>query len=189
MNVSKWKGFTLVELLIVIAVTMIIVFLGAAGYREFQARNDLRNSARQLISELRYARDQATVQGRESPGPFPDMPGPAVPIRCRVATGDLGGVSGSVLREKTFPDAIRVDTSQLNGGNPGNVAIAVRFAGGRWLGFHVDGRPDPQPGGGFVDLPVTSTRVMKGDNVTPLITYTIRVNGVTGEITVTPPLQ
>lgn len=52
-------GYTLIELIIVIAIMSLLVGVGVAGYRDFSRRQDVQNSARTLIADLRVAQGAA----------------------------------------------------------------------------------------------------------------------------------
>jgi len=53
------KGYTIVEILVVIAISVIVVTFSYANIRDFQARQKLTSIARQLDSDLNYAQEAA----------------------------------------------------------------------------------------------------------------------------------
>lgn len=53
------RGFTLIELIVVIAVVAILLGLGVPSFREQLARRALEGAATELSSDLQYARSQA----------------------------------------------------------------------------------------------------------------------------------
>lgn len=56
------RGYTIVEVLVVIAISVIVVTFSYANIRDFQARQKLTNIARQLDADLNYAQ-QAALAG------------------------------------------------------------------------------------------------------------------------------
>ncbi len=62
MRVGRGKGFTLVELLIVIAVMGILSAVAVPGYQTFLAKKRLNGAAREVMSDLMEARMQAINQ-------------------------------------------------------------------------------------------------------------------------------
>lgn len=59
------QGFTLVELMIVIAVMAILAAIAAPNYQNFMAQRRLNGAARQIMSDLMNARMQAVSQNNE----------------------------------------------------------------------------------------------------------------------------
>lgn len=53
------RGYTLIELIIVILIMSLLVGVGVAGYRDFSRRQDVQNAGRTLIADLRIAQGAA----------------------------------------------------------------------------------------------------------------------------------
>ena len=65
-NVNKTKGqhgFTLIELMIVVAILSIIAMLAAPGFSEYMKNNQLKTSAQDIHSLIRTARAEAMIKG------------------------------------------------------------------------------------------------------------------------------
>jgi type IV fimbrial biogenesis protein FimT len=59
------RGFTLVELMVVVAIAAIILGLAVPNFREFIARNRLDSAAQDLMVTLQLARSEATRRGAQ----------------------------------------------------------------------------------------------------------------------------
>ena len=65
MKIPSHKGFTLVELMIVIAVMGIMAAIAVPNYRTYMAQRRLNGAARQVMSDLMAARMKAVSQNNE----------------------------------------------------------------------------------------------------------------------------
>ena len=72
MKIFSHKGFTLIELMIVIAIMGIIATMAVPSYQTFMAQRRLNGAARQVMSDLMAARMQAITQNNEFKVFFPD---------------------------------------------------------------------------------------------------------------------
>lgn len=57
-------GFTLVELLVVIAVAAILLVIGVPGFRDFILMQRLKGINAQLVTDLQFARSEASARGQ-----------------------------------------------------------------------------------------------------------------------------
>ena len=58
------RGFTLIELMVVVAVLAIIATLAAPSFRDFILMQRLKSINAQLVTDLQYARSEAATRGR-----------------------------------------------------------------------------------------------------------------------------
>lgn len=77
---KHYKGFSLVELMIVIATMVLIFGTGYANYRSFQRRQHLESAVRMVTADLRLAQEMA-LAGRK----------PQEPVGNNCVTNVLGG--------------------------------------------------------------------------------------------------
>lgn len=61
------KGYTLLEILIVLAITALLFAVGYAGFREFSRRHELESKMTKLKSDIRLAQEQA-LSGKKPSG-------------------------------------------------------------------------------------------------------------------------
>ncbi len=61
---SNTDGFTLLEVLLVIALGIILLLIAAPSYQDFIVRNRAANSISQVISAIQAARNEAIAQGQ-----------------------------------------------------------------------------------------------------------------------------
>ena len=58
------RAFTLVELMIAIAVVGVLLMLAAPGFRDFILMQRLKSVSAQLATDLQYARSQPAISGQ-----------------------------------------------------------------------------------------------------------------------------
>lgn len=63
-HASRIRGFTLLELLITLAVAAILVTIAVPSYRAMVQRNAVAASANNLVGDLNYARSEAVTRGQ-----------------------------------------------------------------------------------------------------------------------------
>lgn len=79
MRIQRGNGFTLVELMIVIAVMGIMTAIAIPSYQTFMAQRRLNGAAREIMSNLMAARMQAISQNNEFRVFFPGSHSGALP--------------------------------------------------------------------------------------------------------------
>jgi prepilin-type N-terminal cleavage/methylation domain-containing protein len=62
---NKHKGFTLIELMVTIAVMVIIAMMAAPSFGDMLQRQNLNKSTRELVATLNQARAKAALERRE----------------------------------------------------------------------------------------------------------------------------
>lgn len=55
------KGYTLIEILVVISIVMIVFSLGVAGFRDFSRRQSISKMAKQMTADLRSMQQYASI--------------------------------------------------------------------------------------------------------------------------------
>jgi len=71
MKIEKGTGFTLIELMIVIAIMGIMAAIAVPSYQTFMAQRRLNGAARQVMSDLMNARMMAVTENRSVQATFP----------------------------------------------------------------------------------------------------------------------
>ena len=56
------KGFTLIELVLVLGVMSLVATIGYSGWSKYRYQTAARMSANQFMQDLRYAREQAQIR-------------------------------------------------------------------------------------------------------------------------------
>lgn len=64
---SNWRGYTLIEVLIVVSILTIIFTVGFARYRDYERRQKVVTITRQVKGDLRLAQEEA-LSGRKPSG-------------------------------------------------------------------------------------------------------------------------
>jgi len=105
------RGVTLLEIMVVIAITAILLAMGTAQYRRMQANNTFNNEVERLGAELRNAGTLAQAAGLLKPGV---VPGTAEPE-------DLSGTSTGTFVWQTWRDGRMLAQGEL--GSRGTVRL------------------------------------------------------------------
>ncbi len=121
------RGFTLVEILVIIGIMVILVAFAIPSYRFFQRESDLNNSAEEIINTLRLAQSKTLAsEGASQYGVYFDQT--ISPHQYTLFKG-----TGYTLRDSSFdeihklPESIEIFAINLNGG--GSEVIFDRILG------------------------------------------------------------
>ncbi len=121
------RGFSLLELLVVMALLAAVAGLGAAVLGRALPGQELRGTARDLAADLRFTRARAIASGREQVFVL------SVDERSWDAAGERGG---------RWSDALQVEATSARQEQPGARSAAIRFfpdgsaSGGRFVFRH-----------------------------------------------------
>ena len=105
-------GFTLLELLVVLAIASLLIALVPIAFDRLQEGTQYRNALRTMQSEMRQARQQAVTQGR------------AVRFQVDLA-GRTYGLAGKV--EHPIPDKLQVRATVASVEMQANQVAAIQF--------------------------------------------------------------
>jgi type IV fimbrial biogenesis protein FimT len=86
---TKARGFTLVELLVTIAIAAILLALAAPSFKRTIQSNNMSNAVNTFMSDLRYARSEAIRRGGRVILCRTDLPESATPS-CDTSAGTTG---------------------------------------------------------------------------------------------------
>jgi len=65
-NIFQHRGFTLVELLVVLVISLAVIGLSTVAYNKLSTNAYLKSSARHVAASLRYARNYAIANGSQA---------------------------------------------------------------------------------------------------------------------------
>lgn len=123
----KRRGFTLVEILVIIAITVILIGLAIPSYRFFQKESDLTNNTEEIINTLRLAQNKTLAsEGASQYGVYFDQT--TSPNQYTLFKG-----ADYALRDSSFdeihnlPKSVEISEVNLNGG--GSEIIFDRISG------------------------------------------------------------
>ena len=83
-NASRRFGFTVVELLIVVALVAVVLTLAAPSFREMIELRRLRSISAQVVTDVQFARSEAASRQRRVYITFGPPPVPAIAMSCYV---------------------------------------------------------------------------------------------------------
>lgn len=159
MKPDSTKGFTLVEVMIVITIIGIIAAIAVPNFITWLANNQLRDASQDLLSNVQHAKFEAIKRNRNVVINFapvacaPTIPDPAGSYTIFVDDGSGGGTLGNNTREANEP-VLRQETMRRGIGLcAGSVTFA--FPAPAPIGFNQTGRPLGLNGG---------TVVLRNDN-------------------------
>jgi prepilin-type N-terminal cleavage/methylation domain-containing protein len=138
------RGFTLLEIMVVVAIVGVITYLAVASWRALHARTALSDAAMEIQSTLRQARQEALANGRDTAVLFYPQQVTGYGARGRVISvldGDGGFMDGTNAAGWTFcvydpvkqtsgPHSKILNTQELPRGvtfGPPTAAIGVDF--------------------------------------------------------------
>jgi len=134
-------GFTLVELMVVVAIAAIILGLAVPNFREFIARNRLDGAAHELMATLQFARSEAQRRGAQ------------VTLRLAGTAGSKDWGSGWAMFVDTDRDgALDVGEEVIRQGMALTAPLTLIGSSGfdTFIAFNRDGRLTNAGGGYFV---------------------------------------
>ncbi|MBI4992268.1 MAG: prepilin-type N-terminal cleavage/methylation domain-containing protein [Candidatus Harrisonbacteria bacterium] len=110
-HTKKQNGFTVVEVLIAIAVVSVLASLSVAYFNSFLARNELQNESLKVVDSLRRARGQSMARQEDSQWGVHFESNKYVLFK-----GSSYSAADSYNEEITLPDVLTISTINLNGG-------------------------------------------------------------------------
>ena len=125
-KLTKCKGFTLVELLVVLVIALTATSISTVAYNKLSSQAHLKSSARHIAASLRYARSFAVTRGAES----------RLKIDLKNRTYSYTGNSKTFR----FKNSVDLDVYAANSFNNPDEIAEIRFA------------PDGSSSGGRVTL-------------------------------------
>lgn len=128
-KLQKTKGFTLVEIVVVIGILGVLAAIALPSYRSFQKKSDLSNITEELINTLRVAQNKTLVsEGPSQWGVFFDSS--ATPHQLTLFKG-----TAYASREQSFDEVHRIPASveiyEINLGG-GQEVVFNRLSGGTY---------------------------------------------------------
>jgi type IV fimbrial biogenesis protein FimT len=168
---KKTRGFTLVELLITLAIAGILAGLAGPSFFEMIQNNRITSTTNHLISHINYARSEAVRLNRavniaRTSGTANDL------SQGWTIYSDAGSVTGNTAYSAGDGDII---LRQFEGYGNRNITLFTDVTGNQWIAFAPNGTL--AEGGNRVFIAVCDTR---GVNNGRLITI-----GLTGRVAIT----
>lgn len=162
---KAFRGFTIVEIVIVIVISSVFMTFGVSRYREFARRQEVVVVKRSIISDLRQAQKDS-ISGRKPV----DFNGQSCLGTLSDYSVDFGIDSYEITVNCTDPVSIVLKTIEL----PSNVQITVPASNPIQFKPFTLATNIPNSGLGYEIISITSTAV-------PGVTETVTINW-TGEI-------
>jgi type IV fimbrial biogenesis protein FimT len=103
---EKKRGFTLIELLVVLAIAAILVTLAAPSFKRTLQSNSIANGVNTFMSDLRFARSEATRLGGAVVVCRSDAPEAASPV-CGPDATNRNWVSGWIVFQDLNSDGVK----------------------------------------------------------------------------------
>ena len=112
------RGFSLIELTLVITMTMVIGFVGVAGYTQFNSSRKVENAAYDVITLLQKAKSRAQTQVKPNTGSCQtsSLDGYSVSINTSTSIYQLQalcGGTGTSVETRTLPSGITFRSGSL----------------------------------------------------------------------------
>jgi type IV fimbrial biogenesis protein FimT len=147
MKLGSPKGFTLVEVMIVITIIGIIAAIATPNFLAWLENNRLRDASQDLLSNLQYAKFEAIKRNRNVIAVFapvacaPAIPDPGGNYTIFVDDGSGGGTSGDSIRQANEPILRQEAMRSGIGLCVGSVAFNNALLPANTYGFTPTGRP------------------------------------------------
>jgi len=133
------RGFTLVEVLVVLTIIGIIGLVAVPSFEPMQQSMGLRTSARELASELRYAQQKAVAEG-VAHSVYVDVANNLFSLRKETTVLEEKRLAGDIVVDPVYSTGITgnfIVTTFTETGNPvvgaGNKTIALKNNSGRMV--------------------------------------------------------
>lgn len=99
---KNFKGYTLIELLIVITLISIVFFVGYAGFREFSRRQALGGVSKTIKADLRLAQQLASSGQKPDVGTCTQLNGYSVLFLTNSYSLTANCINGGVVSDNNF---------------------------------------------------------------------------------------